>query len=408
MDEVRDHGRRRAPRPTRLLRQHLVRRRVDRPADVDPRRRSASPTTPSWCCWPTTATCSGERGLWYKMNFFEGSARIPMIVHAPRRFAAQAGRRPRCRWSTCCRRSPSWSASGVPRQRGRAGRPLAARAVPRRAARPAEPLEREVIGEYLGEGAIAPIVMIRRGRAEVRALARSTPTSSTTWPPTPTSGSTWPTTPTGRRRSRAAPARSTATGTSTPCTTTSSPTRRGAGWSTPRCAPGRVTPWEYTPPSDGGQPVHAQPPRPQRRRARRPGAGVRPDRAPRPARRRTTEGHAKGKEPCAPCHSQHIAHRGACGKAPVMAHTARPGPETCPGMGVEMNDVVIVGSGPTGLMLAGELALAGVDVAIVERRPTPELVGSRARRIPRAHHRDPRPARHRRPVPRRGPDRAGG
>jgi 2-polyprenyl-6-methoxyphenol hydroxylase-like FAD-dependent oxidoreductase len=33
-----------------------------------------------------------------------------------------------------------------------------------------------------------------------------------------------------------------------------------------------------------------------------------------------------------------------------------------------MHDVVIVGSGPTGLMLAGELALAKVDVAIVERR----------------------------------------
>ena len=40
--------------------------------------------------------------------------------------------------------------------------------------------------------------------------------------------------------------------------------------------------------------------------------------------------------------------------------------------------VVIAGGGPTGLMLAGELALAGVDVAIVERRPTQELVGLRA------------------------------
>ena len=40
--------------------------------------------------------------------------------------------------------------------------------------------------------------------------------------------------------------------------------------------------------------------------------------------------------------------------------------------------VVIVGGGPTGLMLAGELALAGVDIAIVERRASPELVGSRA------------------------------
>jgi 3-(3-hydroxy-phenyl)propionate hydroxylase len=40
--------------------------------------------------------------------------------------------------------------------------------------------------------------------------------------------------------------------------------------------------------------------------------------------------------------------------------------------------VVIAGGGPTGLMLAGELALAGVDVAIVERRTSQELLGLRA------------------------------
>jgi 2-polyprenyl-6-methoxyphenol hydroxylase-like FAD-dependent oxidoreductase len=40
--------------------------------------------------------------------------------------------------------------------------------------------------------------------------------------------------------------------------------------------------------------------------------------------------------------------------------------------------VVIAGGGPTGLMLAGELALAGVDVVIVERRSSQELDGSRA------------------------------
>src|SRR5579859_3275042 len=40
--------------------------------------------------------------------------------------------------------------------------------------------------------------------------------------------------------------------------------------------------------------------------------------------------------------------------------------------------VVVAGGGPTGLMLAGELALAGVDVAIVERRATQELTDSRA------------------------------
>jgi 2-polyprenyl-6-methoxyphenol hydroxylase-like FAD-dependent oxidoreductase len=40
--------------------------------------------------------------------------------------------------------------------------------------------------------------------------------------------------------------------------------------------------------------------------------------------------------------------------------------------------VVIAGAGPAGLMLAGELALAGVDVAIVERRANQDLAGSRA------------------------------
>ena len=38
--------------------------------------------------------------------------------------------------------------------------------------------------------------------------------------------------------------------------------------------------------------------------------------------------------------------------------------------------VVIAGGGPTGLMLAGELALARVDVAIVERRAGQDLAGS--------------------------------
>ncbi|GET37730.1 monooxygenase FAD-binding protein [Microseira wollei NIES-4236] len=40
--------------------------------------------------------------------------------------------------------------------------------------------------------------------------------------------------------------------------------------------------------------------------------------------------------------------------------------------------VAIAGAGPTGLMLAAELALAGVDVAIVERRASQDLAGLRA------------------------------
>jgi 2-polyprenyl-6-methoxyphenol hydroxylase-like FAD-dependent oxidoreductase len=42
------------------------------------------------------------------------------------------------------------------------------------------------------------------------------------------------------------------------------------------------------------------------------------------------------------------------------------------------HDVIIAGGGPTGMMLAGELALAGVDVALVERRVNQDVEGSRA------------------------------
>jgi 2-polyprenyl-6-methoxyphenol hydroxylase-like FAD-dependent oxidoreductase len=45
---------------------------------------------------------------------------------------------------------------------------------------------------------------------------------------------------------------------------------------------------------------------------------------------------------------------------------------------ITSHEVVIAGGGPTGLMLAGELALASIDVAIVERRPDQDLVGLRA------------------------------
>ena len=47
-------------------------------------------------------------------------------------------------------------------------------------------------------------------------------------------------------------------------------------------------------------------------------------------------------------------------------------------MAITKHAVVIAGGGPTGLMLAGELALARVDTVIVERRENQELAGSRA------------------------------
>lgn len=47
-------------------------------------------------------------------------------------------------------------------------------------------------------------------------------------------------------------------------------------------------------------------------------------------------------------------------------------------MGAQEHAVVVVGGGPTGMMLAGELALAGVDVAVVEKLASRDVGGSRA------------------------------
>src|ERR1700759_3330471 len=91
------------------------------------------------------------------------------------------------------------------------------------------------------------------------------------------------------------------------------------------------------------------------------------------------QGARTGKENTAPCHFQYIERRGACGKTGVMAHH-RPLEREPAEMGGTMTEhaVVIAGGGPTGLMLAGELALAGVNVAIVDRRASQDLLGSRA------------------------------
>ena len=97
----------------------------------------------------------GERGLWYKMSFFEPACRIPFIVHAPQRFAARRVRECASLLDlapTLCALAgapqdalPQDGTSLVPALGGAAG-------------------PDEVIGEYLAEGAIAPLVMIRRGR----------------------------------------------------------------------------------------------------------------------------------------------------------------------------------------------------------------------------------------------------
>jgi len=100
----------------------------------------------------------GERGLWYKMSFFEGAARVPLIVSAPRRFAPRRVAAsvslvdilPTLVELAHDGAAPSYAApldgrSLLPHLAGTGGHD-------------------EVIGEYLAEGAVAPLVMIRRGR----------------------------------------------------------------------------------------------------------------------------------------------------------------------------------------------------------------------------------------------------
>ena len=99
----------------------------------------------------------GERGLWYKMNFFEGSARVPMIVHAPKLFSPKRISAPVSLVDVLPTVTDLVGAAAPERLEPSAGRSL----LDLCAGGPQA--EREVVGEYLGEGAIAPIVMIRRG-----------------------------------------------------------------------------------------------------------------------------------------------------------------------------------------------------------------------------------------------------
>ncbi|WP_413737384.1 choline-sulfatase [Sodalis sp. RH21] len=102
----------------------------------------------------------GERGLWYKMNFFEGASRVPMIVHAPARFAPR-------------RITQSVSlvdllptlvelASGRPQADDELGAPLDGHSLVPHLIGGTGP--DGVYSEYLAEGALAPMVMIRRDR----------------------------------------------------------------------------------------------------------------------------------------------------------------------------------------------------------------------------------------------------
>lgn len=104
----------------------------------------------------------GERGLWYKMSFFEAACRIPLIVHAPGRFAPRRIANP----VSLLDLLPTLGALAGNASEQAYAEPIDGRnLLPMLEGRaPHDGNSREVLGEYLAEGAVAPIVMIRRGR----------------------------------------------------------------------------------------------------------------------------------------------------------------------------------------------------------------------------------------------------
>jgi choline-sulfatase len=107
----------------------------------------------------------GERGLWYKMSFFEGSTRVPLVIHAPGRLAPRRVAQPVSLVDVLPTLTDLAGLAGL----GEVGGdgeielgvdPLAgASLVPLCEGRDEQ---RTVIGEYMAEGSVAPIVMIRR------------------------------------------------------------------------------------------------------------------------------------------------------------------------------------------------------------------------------------------------------
>ena len=100
----------------------------------------------------------GERGLWYKMSYFEGAARVPMIVCAPKYFSASRVQESVSTMDllpTFCEFAGLSQTFAMPID----GRSLLPHLAPDSHTNGHD----EVIGEYMGEGVIAPMFMIRRG-----------------------------------------------------------------------------------------------------------------------------------------------------------------------------------------------------------------------------------------------------
>lgn len=97
----------------------------------------------------------GERGLWYKMHWFEMAARVPMLVHAPGRFSPHRVSQAVSTMDLL----PTFVELGGGELEP--GLPLDGRSL--LAHLHGSGGHDEVIGEYMAEGTVSPLMMIRRG-----------------------------------------------------------------------------------------------------------------------------------------------------------------------------------------------------------------------------------------------------
>ena len=206
-------------------------------------RPAASPTTRSSLFTSDHGDFLGERGLWYKMSFREHAARVPLIVHAPGRFAPRRVAEPvsLADLAADARRHRS---SGTADE---LAAPVDGRACCRcsrvRPRIPSEPSH----GEYLAESALAPMVHAppralevhphaERPRPALRSRGRSARARQ------PRRGAR-----AGRRRPGAPRRGGRDAGTSRRSTATSARASGRASPSSARLQQGAIYPWDFQP-----------------------------------------------------------------------------------------------------------------------------------------------------------------
>jgi choline-sulfatase len=101
----------------------------------------------------------GEHGLFFKMSFREHAAHVPLIVHAPGRFEARRVREP----VSLADVTPTLADLARPGRSDELARPVDGRSLVPLLEGARESPDGTVLGEYLGESVLGPMVMIRRG-----------------------------------------------------------------------------------------------------------------------------------------------------------------------------------------------------------------------------------------------------